>query len=98
MKFRHVARKAVTLATLGCFAALHAVQATASDPQAEIDTMCPDLGAAANPTQPGGFRGQAYNTYTGGSIYLRSPNKVYQLATNQFAYVKAARSGIARVP
>jgi conjugative transfer pilus assembly protein TraH len=94
MKVRHLARKALTLATLGCFAALAAVQATAADLQGEIDSMFTNLGAVANYTDPGAFRGQAYNTYTGGSIYLRSPNKVYQLATIQFPYVKAGCGGI----
>src|SRR5437867_6191933 len=94
MKFRHVARKAVTLAALGCFAALPAVQANAADLQGEIDSMFTNLGAVGNYTQPGAFRGQAYNTYTGGGIYLRSPNKVYQLATIQFPYVKAGCGGI----
>src|SRR5260370_3993440 len=94
MKFRHVARKAVTMATLGCIAALFIIQAQASDLQGEIDSMFSNLGTVGNYTQPGAFRGQAYNTYTGGSIYLRSPNKVYQLATIQFPYVKAGCGGI----
>jgi conjugative transfer pilus assembly protein TraH len=34
------------------------------------------------------------NTYTGGSLMLRSPNKVYQLATIQFPYVRAGCGGI----
>jgi conjugative transfer pilus assembly protein TraH len=94
MKLRQVLRKTVTLATLGCFAALPSVQARASDLQGEIDSMFTNLGAIGNYTQPGAFRGQAYNTYTGGSIFLRSPNKVYQLATIQFPYVKAGCGGI----
>src|SRR5437667_3647804 len=94
MKGYHVARKAVTLAMLGCFAAQPAVRANAADLQGEIDSMFTNLGAVGNYTQPGAFRGQAYNTYTGGSIYLRSPNKVYQLATIQFPYVKAGCGGI----
>ena len=56
--------------------------------------MFNNLGAIGNYTAPGAFRGQTYNTYTGGSIFLRSPNKVYQLATIQFPYVKAGCGGI----
>ena len=56
--------------------------------------MFNNLGAIGNYTAPGAFRGQTYNTYTGGSIFLRSPNKVYQLATIQFPYAKAGCGGI----
>jgi conjugative transfer pilus assembly protein TraH len=94
MSIRRVTRKAVSLAILGCFAALSAAPTAASDLQGEIDSMFTNLGAIGNYTQPGAFRGQAYNTYTGGSIYLRSPSKVYQLATIQFPYVKAGCGGI----
>jgi hypothetical protein len=34
--------------------------------------------------------GQTFNTYTGGSLFMRSPNKVYQLAAIQFPSAKAA--------
>jgi conjugative transfer pilus assembly protein TraH len=94
MNIQCVARKTISLAILGCFAALSAVRTNAADLQGEIDSMFTNLGAIGNYTQPGAFRGQAYNTYTGGSIYLRSPNKVYQLATIQFPYVKAGCGGI----
>ena len=94
MRIHRVTRKNVSLASVGCFTVLCAIQAGASDLQGEIDSMFTNLGAIGNYTQPGAFRGQAYNTYTGGSIYLRSPNKVYQLATIQFPYVKAGCGGI----
>jgi len=66
----------------------------AGDLQGEIDAMFTNLGAVGNYTEPGAFRGQAYNTYTGGNLYLRAPNKVYQLATIQFPYAKAGCGGI----
>ncbi len=94
MRTHRVTRKNVSLAIVGCFTVLCAIQAGAADLQGEIDSMFTNLGAIGNYTQPGAFRGQAYNTYTGGSIYLRSPNKVYQLATIQFPYVKAGCGGI----
>jgi conjugative transfer pilus assembly protein TraH len=43
---------------------------------------------------PGAFRGQTFNTYTGGSLMMRSPNKVYQLAAIQFPSAKAGCGGI----
>src|ERR1700758_2196563 len=94
MKIHRVSPKAISLAILACFATLPAIHANAADLQGEIDNMFTNLGAIGNYTQPGAFRGQAYNTYTGGSIYLRAPNKVYQLATIQFPYVKAGCGGI----
>jgi conjugative transfer pilus assembly protein TraH len=41
--------------------------------------MFNDLGAIGNYSAPGAFRGQVYNTYSGGSLMLRAPNKTYQL-------------------
>ena len=65
-----------------------------ADLNTEAQQMFNDLGAIGNVTAPGAFRGQTMNTYTGGSLMLRSPNKVYQLATIQFPYVRAGCGGI----
>jgi conjugative transfer pilus assembly protein TraH len=56
--------------------------------------MFNNLGAIGNYTAPGAFRGQTFNTYTGGSLMMRSPNKVYQLAAIQFPSAKAGCGGI----
>lgn len=56
--------------------------------------MFNNLGAIGNYTAPGAFRGQAFNTYSGGSLMMRSPNKVYQLAAVQFPSAKAGCGGI----
>jgi conjugative transfer pilus assembly protein TraH len=56
--------------------------------------MFNSLGAIGNYTAPGAFRGQTFNTYTGGSLFMRSPNKVYQLAAIQFPSAKAGCGGI----
>ena len=56
--------------------------------------MFNSLGAIGNYTAPGAFRGQAYNTYTGGNLMMRTPNKVYQLAAIQFPSAKAGCGGI----
>ena len=61
----------------------------AGDLNAEVNTMFNNLGAIGNYTAPGAFRGQTFNTYTGGSLFMRSPNKVYQLAAIQFPSAKA---------
>src|SRR5450755_3919105 len=94
MKPRQWPQNALALVALGCFVAQSTSNVLAANLQGEIDSMFINLGAVGNYTQPGAFRGQAYNMYTGGSIYLRSPNKVYQLATIQFPYVKAGCGGI----
>jgi conjugative transfer pilus assembly protein TraH len=94
MKTHQWVRQATALVALGSLIALLSSHARGANLQGEIDSMFTNLGAVGNYTQPGAFRGQAYNTYTGGSIYLRSPNKVYQLATIQFPYVKAGCGGI----
>jgi conjugal transfer pilus assembly protein TraF len=39
-------------------------------------------------------QGQTFNTYTGGNLYLRSPNKTYQLAAVQFPAAKGGCGGI----
>ena len=56
--------------------------------------MFNNLGAIGNYTAPGAFRGQTFNTYTGGNLMMRSPNKVYQLAAIQFPSAKAGCGGI----
>jgi conjugative transfer pilus assembly protein TraH len=52
------------------------------------------LGAIGNYTAPGAFRGQTFNTYTGGNLMMRSPNRVYQLAAVQFPSARAGCGGI----
>jgi conjugative transfer pilus assembly protein TraH len=61
---------------------------------AEVNDMFNSLGAIGNYTAPGAFRGQAFNTYAGGNLMMRSPNKVYQLAAIQFPSVRAGCGGI----
>src|SRR3989338_5717775 len=66
----------------------------AGDLNAEVNNMFNNLGAIGNYTAPGAFRGQTLNTYTGGSLFMRSPNKVYQLAAIQFPSAKGGCGGI----
>ena len=79
-----------------CCAALAVVPAPlrAGDLNAEVNNMFNSLGAIGNYTAPGAFRGQTFNTYTGGSLFMRAPNKVYQLAAIQFPSARAGCGGI----
>ncbi len=74
--------------------ALSSTPMRAGDLNSEVNTMFNNLGAIGNYTAPGAFRGQTFNTYAGGSLFMRSPNKVYQLAAVQFPSAKAGCGGI----
>ena len=66
----------------------------AGDLNTEVNNMFNSLGSIGNYTTPGAFRGQTFNTFTGGSLFMRAPNKVYQLAAIQFPSAKAGCGGI----
>lgn len=66
----------------------------AGDLNAEVNQMFNDLGGVGNYTAPGAFKGQVFNTYSGGSLYLRTPNKTYSLGAMSFPSAKAGCSGI----
>jgi conjugative transfer pilus assembly protein TraH len=68
--------------------------ALAENLNAQAQNMFNDLGAVGNLTPPQAFRGQAMNTYTGGSLYVRTPTKNYQLANIQAPYIRAGCGGI----
>lgn len=70
------------------------LSARPADLNGEVDNMFNNLGTIGNYTAPGAFRGQMFNTYAGGSLFLRAPNKVYQLAAIQFPSTKAGCGGI----
>src|SRR5690606_27054239 len=66
----------------------------AGDLNTEVNNMFNSLRAIGNYTAPGAFRGQTFNTYTGGGLFMRAPNKVYQLAAIQFPSARAGCGGI----
>lgn len=68
--------------------------AMAEDLNTQAQNMFNDLGMVGNLTPPQAFRGQAMNTYTGGSLYVRTPTKNYQLANFQAPYIRAGCGGI----
>ena len=86
-----MARRArATIATIAASAlALSPITLRAGGLNTEVNNMFNSLGAIGNYTAPGAFRGQTFNTYTGGSLFMRAPNKVYQLAAVQFPSAKA---------
>ncbi|MBS0502091.1 MAG: conjugal transfer protein TraH, partial [Proteobacteria bacterium] len=82
------------LAAAVALSLLCAAMPSRADLNSEVNDMFNNLGAIGNYTAPGAFRGQTYNTYTGGNLMMRSPNKVYQLAAIQFPSAKAGCGGI----
>ena len=93
MSARILVRKLVAVIVASAVA-LAAPLSYAGDLNAEVNTMFNNLGAIGNYTAPGAFRGQTFNTYTGGSLFMRAPNKVYQLAAIQFPSARAGCGGI----
>ena len=86
--------RAVVVALCCSALALGPASLRAGDLNAEVNNMFNSLGAIGNYTAPGAFRGQTFNTYTGGSLFMRAPNKVYQLAAIQFPSARAGCGGI----
>jgi conjugative transfer pilus assembly protein TraH len=83
------------VAALCCSAlAIGPASLRAGDLNAEVNNLFNSLGAIGNYTAPGAFRGQTFNTYTGGGLFMRAPNKVYQLAAIQFPSARAGCGGI----
>ena len=92
---RMAGRARATIATVAATAlALSPINMRAGDLNTEVNNMFNSLGAIGNYTAPGAFRGETFNTYTGGSLFMRAPNKVYQLAAIQFPSAKAGCGGI----
>ena len=87
-------RRAVVVALCCAALAVGPEPLRAGDLNAEVNNMFNSLGAIGNYTAPGAFRGQTFNTYTGGSLFMRAPNKVYQLAAVQFPSARAGCGGI----
>lgn len=56
--------------------------------------MFDDLGAVGNVTAPQAFHGQTLSTYTGGSVFIRSPTKTYSLGAVNLPYVRSGCGGI----
>ncbi len=59
-----------------------------------LDDAFNDMGMYGNITGPTAFQGQASNYYTGGSFYLRSPQRGYQLVNFSPPSMKSGCGGI----
>jgi conjugative transfer pilus assembly protein TraH len=66
----------------------------ADDLNTQAQRLFNDLGAMGNITRPQAFKGQTMNTYTSGSLFVRAPQKTYQLASLQMPYISAGCGGI----
>ena len=91
---RRCTRQRVTAFAMASVLVATSTPLHAGDLNTEVNNMFNNLGAIGNYTAPGAFRGQTFNTYTGGNLMMRSPNKVYQLAAIQFPSAKAGCGGI----
>ena len=63
--------------------AMESPPSRAGDLNAEVNAMFNNLGAIGNYTAPGAFRGQAFNTYSGGSLMMRASGRNYPLVSAQ---------------
>jgi len=77
-----------------CGLALLPISVRGGDLNTEVNNMFNNLGGVGNYTAPGAFRGQAFGTLSGGNVFLRSPNRVYQLTAIQFPNAKGGCGGI----
>jgi conjugative transfer pilus assembly protein TraH len=93
MKLHSYFRKIVSLGAAASLA-LAPLQLRAGNLDAEVNDMFNSLGAVGNYSAPGAFKGQTYNTLTGGSLYVRSPNRTYQLLAMNYPSAKAGCGGI----
>jgi conjugative transfer pilus assembly protein TraH len=84
-----VTRVVLAVAT---FALSSSIQA--GDLNAETEKMFKDLSMIGNYTKPGAFRGQVFNTYSGGNLMLRAPNKTYQLVAIDLPEAHGGCAGI----
>lgn len=75
---------------LACLISSHAVLAG----DAGMQQWFNDMGMYANATPSGAFQGQTMNTYTGGGLYARAPQKSYQFANFDPPRLNAGCGGI----
>ncbi len=78
----------LTIGTLLTLTPAHA------DINSEMQEMFNSMGAVGNVTEPGAFRGQTRNLFTGGSMVMRVPQRNYQLFSATGPSFKAGCGGI----
>ena len=94
MTLRSHARTLARAGLAGAAALTLAMPAAAGSLNEAAQAMFDDLGVVGSVTEPQAFRGQTLNTYTGGSLFVRSPTKSYQLTAFSAPYIKAGCGGI----
>ncbi|WOB11124.1 conjugal transfer protein TraH [Piscinibacter gummiphilus] len=94
MNFMRFVRKVVS--TIAAFALVLSTTTPirAADLNTEMNNMFNSLGGMGNYTAPGAFKSQALNTYTGGNVYMRVPQRSYQLASIAWPSAKGSCGGI----
>lgn len=80
-----------TLVLIGCAVAIGGVVPAMAG---TLDDAFDELGSYGNVTGPGAYEGQVSNYYTGGALFMRSPNKTYQLVTINPPRIRAGCGGI----
>lgn len=60
----------------------------------QLDDAFDEFGAYGNVTGPSAYEGQVNNYYTGGSLYMRAPNRTYQLVNISPPRFRAGCGGI----
>lgn len=61
---------------------------------AELDTMFDEIGAYGNVTGPAAYATQSANMYSGGSLFMRTPVRNYQLVSVEAPYLRTGCGGI----
>lgn len=88
MKTSRLVTKFIVTTAIAAITLIPAVQA------AELDTMFNEIGAYGNVTGPAVYKGQTSNLYTGGSLFMRTPLRNYQLMSMEAPYMRYGCGGI----
>ena len=64
------------------------------DLNTEMQSFFDEMGTLGNVSEPGAFRGQAMNLYTGGSLMMRAPGRNFPLVSARLPSLKAGCGGI----
>jgi|GEM_PF-892793 len=91
-RFPRLAKLSLAIGIAALFSSGQANATNTMDVQAQ--NLFNSLGDVGNVTAPQAFKGQTMNTYTGGSLYYRVPQRNYQLAALQLPYIRGGCGGI----
>jgi conjugative transfer pilus assembly protein TraH len=77
-----------------CVALMAATQPVLANINQDMSDMFNSMGASANGTDAGAFKSQVGNVYSGGSLYVRFPNKSISLTNLALPSIRAGCGGI----